>query len=134
MFSRRLPQDASANAWSRLLAERRAAGATLIDLTEANPTRVGLGGAGLEELASLASPEGARYEPDPRGAEVAREAVSGYYRERGLAVGASEIVLTASTSEAYAHLFRLLADPGEAILIPAPSYPLFEPLAALEGV
>jgi aspartate/methionine/tyrosine aminotransferase len=134
MLSRRLPHDATPNPWSRLLAERRAAGAALVDLTEANPTRVGLGGAGLEELAALASPEGARYEPDPRGAAVAREAVAGYYRERGLGADPSEIVLTSGTSEAYAHLFRLLADPGEAILVPAPSYPLFEPLAALEGV
>jgi aspartate/methionine/tyrosine aminotransferase len=117
-----------------LLAERRAAGVTLIDLTEANPTRVGLGGAGPEELAALASPEGARYEPDPRGTVAARDAVVGYYRERSLAVRAEDIVLTASTSEAYAHLFRLLADPFESILVPAPSYPLFEPLADLEGV
>ena len=134
MFSRRWPHDATPNAWSVLLAERRAAGAALIDLTEANPTRVGLGGAGPDELAALASPEGARYEPDPRGASRARDAVVGYYRERSLAVRAEDIVLTAGTSESYAHLFRLLADPGESFLVPAPSYPLLEPLAALEGV
>ncbi len=134
MVSRRLPHDASPNAWALLLAERRAAGAALIDLTEANPTRVGLGGAGPEELAALASLEGARYEPDPRGADGAREAVVGYYRERGLLAHTDELVLTASTSEAYAHLFRMLADPGDSFLVPAPSYPLFEPLAALEGV
>jgi aspartate/methionine/tyrosine aminotransferase len=134
MLSRRLPHDATPNAWSVLLAERRAAGVTLIDLTEANPTRVGLGGAGPEELAALASPEGARYEPDPRGTTPARDAVVGYYRERSLAVHSEDIVLTAGTSESYAHLFRLLADPGESFLAPAPSYPLLEPLAALEGV
>ena len=134
MLSRRLPHDASPNAWSRLLAARRAAGATLIDLSEANPTRVGLGGAGPEALAALAQPESARYEPESRGSHGARDAVAGYYRERGLAVHPDAIVLTASTSEAYAHLFRMLADPGETILVPAPSYPLFEPLAALEGV
>jgi hypothetical protein len=134
MLSSRLPRDAAPNPWSRLLAERRAAGATLIDLTEANPTRVGLPGAGAQELAALATPGAGRYEPDPRGALAAREAVAGYYAARGLAARADEILLTAGTSESYAHLFRMLADPGETFLVPAPSYPLFEPLAALEGV
>lgn len=134
MLAGRVPPDSAPNAWSRLLAERRAAGAALLDLTEANPTRVGLSGVGAAELAALATPEAARYEPDPRGSQAAREAVAGYYRERGLAADAGEIILTTGTSEAYAHLFRLLAEPGESFLVPAPSYPLFEPLAALEGV
>jgi alanine-synthesizing transaminase len=134
MLSRRWPRDATPNAWSVLLAEQRASGDALIDLTEANPTRVGLGGAGPDELAALASPEGTRYEPDPRGGLAARDAVAAYYRERSLNVRADDIVLTAGTSESYAHLFRLLADPGESFLVPAPSYPLLEPLAALEGV
>ncbi len=134
MLSSRLPRDASPNAWSRLLAERRAAGATLIDLTEANPTRVGLSGVGAAELSALAAPESERYEPDPRGSQAAREAVAGYYRERGLVAEPADILLTTGTSEAYAHLFRLLADPGQSFLVPAPSYPLFEPLASIEGV
>jgi aspartate/methionine/tyrosine aminotransferase len=134
MLSRRVPHDPTPNAWSRLLAERRAAGSPLIDLTEANPTRVGLGGAGAGELAALGDPGGARYEPDPRGLEVARDAVAAYYRDRGLTADRDAAVLTSGTSESYAHLFRLLADPGDRVLVPAPSYPLFEPLAALEGV
>jgi aspartate/methionine/tyrosine aminotransferase len=134
MLSGRVPPDPVPNAWSRLLDERRAAGVPLLDLTEANPTRVGLSGVGAAELAALAAPEAARYEPDPRGARAAREAVAGYYRERGLAADADGIILTAGTSEAYAHLFRLMAEPGESFLVPTPSYPLFEPLAALEGV
>jgi aspartate/methionine/tyrosine aminotransferase len=134
MPSSRLPRDDAPNAWSRLLAERRAAGARLIDLTDANPTRVGLSGVAAPDLEAFATPEAARYEPDPRGLPAAREAIAEYYAARGLAVSRDDIVLTASTSEAYAHLFRLLADPGETILVPAPSYPLFEPLAALEGV
>ncbi len=134
MLSRRVPHDLEPNAWARLLEERRAAGARLLDLSETNPTRVGLGGAGPDELAALARAEGARYEPDPRGSRAAREAVAGYYAERGAAVSPEHLVLTASTSESYAHLFRLLADPGGVFLVPAPSYPLFEPLAALEGV
>ena len=134
MLSRRLPRDLEPNAWSRLLDERRAAGERLLDLTETNPTHVGLGGAGPNELAALGRGEGGRYEPDPRGAPAAREAVAGYYATRGAAVSPDDVVLTASTSESYTHLFRLLADPGDAFLVPAPSYPLFEPLAAMEGV
>ena len=134
MLSRRVPHDLEPNAWARLLEERRAEGAALLDLTETNPTCVGLGGAGPAELAALARAEGTRYEPDPRGRPAAREAVAGYYLERGAAVPPGDIVLTASTSESYTHLFRLLADPGGGFLVPSPSYPLFEPLAALEGV
>ena len=86
MLSRRLPHDLEPNAWARLLEERRAAGARLLGLSETNPTRVGLGGAGSEELAALAQAGGARYEPDPRGSLAAREAVAGYYDERGASV------------------------------------------------
>ena len=95
---------------------------------------MGLGGAGADALAALATSDGARYDPDPRGLPSAREAVTGYYRERGLTARADDILLTTGTSESYAHLFRLLADPGDTFLVPAPSYPLFEPLAVLEGV
>ena len=134
MFSSRLPRDRSPNVWSRLLDERRAPGVALLDLTEANPTRVGLGGADRGALAALASPEGTRYEPDAHGDPRAREAVAAYYAARGADIGPAQLVLTAGTSEAYAHLFRLLAEPGQTVLVPAPSYPLFEPLARLEGV
>lgn len=134
MLSRRLPHDLEPNAWARFLEECRAGGTRLLDLTETNPTRAGLGGAGAEELAALAQAGSARYEPDARGSRAARESVAGYYADRGAAVPPEHIVLTASTSESYAHLFRLLADPGGVFLVPSPSYPLFEPLAALEGV
>ncbi len=134
MLSGRLPHDFEPTAWARLLDERRAAGAPLLDLSETNPTRVGLGGAGAEDLAALAQAAAARYEPDPRGSRIAREAVAGYHAARGQSVDPERVVLTASTSESYTHLFRLLADPGGTFLVPAPSYPLFEPLAALEGV
>ena len=134
MTSRRIPRDLAPNAWARLLDARRAGGEVLLDLSETNPTRVGLGGVGEEELAALARPEGACYEPSPQGRREARAAVAGYYAERGAPPDPGHIVLTASTSESYAHLFRLLADPGATFLVPAPSYPLFEPLASLEGV
>src|SRR5262245_49153659 len=137
MMSRRLPPLAETNAWTRALASRRAAGGAgddLIDLTESNPTRVGLGGAGPAELAALAGAAGACYEPDPRGLAVARAAVAAEASRRGATLDPGDVVLTASTSEAYAHLFRLLADPGDVVLAPSPSYPLVEPIAALEGV
>src|SRR5262245_3429505 len=134
MLSQRIPGERSPNAWSRQLSARRAAGEWLIDLSHANPTLVGLPGAGPEELALLADPASQRYDPDPRGEAAAREAVADYYRQRSLPVAADGIVLTSGTSESYTHLFRLLANPGETFLVPAPSYPLFEPLAALEGV
>ena len=134
MSSRRVPNAAAPNAWSRLLEERRAVGGALVDLTEQNPTRAGLIAAGEAELASLGDSRGSVYVPDPRGDPAAREAIAGYYAGRGLAVSPEDLVLTASTSEAYAHLFRLLCDPGDEVLVPAPSYPLLEPLAALEAV
>jgi alanine-synthesizing transaminase len=133
MLSRRLPAERTPNEWARLLA-LRPAGGERCDLTESNPTRVGLGGADAAALAALASPAGASYEPDPRGLLSARTAIARDYAARGLEVRPEHLVLTASTSEAYAHLFRMLADPGETVLVPTPSYPLFEPLAQLEGV
>ncbi len=132
MFSRRLPGRFDPNALALLLEEKRRAGARLIDLTESNPTRVGLAPPGEEIAAALADPANARHDPDPRGLLSAREAVAAYYAERGLAIAPDRVVLTTSTSEAYAHLFRLLGDPGDEFLVPRPSYPLFEPLAALE--
>jgi aspartate/methionine/tyrosine aminotransferase len=134
MFSGRLPARFDPNALALLLETKRRVGARLIDLTESNPTRVGLAPGGEEIAAAFADRVIARYEPDPRGLPSARDAVAAYYSERGLAVRPERIVLTASTSEAYAHLFRLLGDPGDEFLVPRPSYPLFEPLAALEAV
>lgn len=129
MVSGRIPATGEPNAWARALAARRAAGAVLFDLTETNPTRTGLAG-DAAAMATVAA--GARYEPDPRGLVEAREAVAAYHAAPGL--DADHVVLTTGTSESYAHVFRLLADPGETVLAPAPSYPLFEPIAALEGV
>ena len=117
------------NALARAIALRRSAGRPIADLTESNPTRVGFQ---FEEdliLAALASPEGLRYEPDARGLPAAREAVARY---AGVAPG--EVLLTASTSEAYALLFKLLCDAGDDVLVPEPSYPLFGWLTALESV
>jgi hypothetical protein len=131
---RRLPASLEPTPWARRLEELRGRGAALLDLAESDPTRTGLSALGESERAALADPRAARYQPDPRGLLPAREAVAAYYAERGARVSAEDILLTSGTSESYAHLFRLLADPGDAVLVPAPSYPLFEPIAALEGV
>jgi len=116
-----------------LLAEKRRARAKVLDLTESNPTRAGFVYPKREILDALADPAALRYDPAPRGLLSAREAVSRYYAERGIQVPASCIVLTASTSEAYAYLFKLLTNPGDEVLVPRPSYPLFEFLARLES-
>src|SRR6185503_3462901 len=134
VFSSRLQWDSQPNPLSILLAEKRRSGAAILDLTESNPTHAGLNYPGRELLEALADSRSLVYEPDPRGLLAAREAVSDYYAERGVDVPASRILLTASTSEAYSYLFKLLADPGDEILVPRPSYPLFDYLAAMESV
>ncbi len=133
MFSSRLPRDTTPNALSRALDRARAAGVDLIDLTESNPTRAGLSYP-PDMLAPLSRPEALRYEPAPFGLPAAREAVAADFARRGVPVPAERIVLTASTSEAYAILFKLLCNPGDRVLVPVPSYPLFEHLTRLEAV
>ena len=131
--SGRLPRDLTPNRLTAAVARRRASGAPLLDLTESNPTLVGLSYP-ADLLAPLGSPKGLQYTPEPFGMRSARQAVSADYARRGLAVPAARIVLTASTSEAYALLFKLLCDPGDRVLVPRPSYPLFDHLTALEAV
>jgi len=130
-FSKRTPADLSENPITRAL---RGRSSPPIDLTVSNPTATGLSPTEEELDAALSVAGKSAYRPDPKGSPLAREAVAGYYATRGADVDPERIVLTASTSEAYAHLFKLLADPGEAILVPDPSYPLFEHLIRLEGL
>jgi len=134
VFSSRLNWSPLPNRLSALLEEKRAAGADVLDLTESNPTRAGIAYPQAEILAALADADALRYHPSPRGLDSAREAVAGYYRDRGSQIDIEKILLTASTSEAYAYLFKLLANPGDEILAPRPSYPLYEFLANLESV
>jgi len=134
VFSSRLDWSLRPNRIATLVAEKRQAGCPVLDLTESNPTRSGLDYPQAEILAALADANALRYHPSPRGLDTAREAVAGYYRDRGTQVPSDNILLTASTSEAYASLFKLLANPGDEILAPRPSYPLFEFLAGLESV
>jgi len=132
MFSARTRWDLRPNRLSRVLEAKRREGTAILDLTETNPTRAFVFPPDL--LEDLAQDAGLVYEPSPRGLETAREAVAADYARRGVAVGADQIVLTASSSESYAFLFKLLCDPGDEVLIPRPSYPLFEYLAGLESV
>jgi alanine-synthesizing transaminase len=132
-FSRRVPDELAPNRLARAVAARRAAGAPLLDLTETNPTRVGLVHS-PDVLAALSDAAGLVYDPQPFGSPDARAAVAADYARRGLAVDPARILLTASTSEAYAYLLKLLADPGDEVLVPVPSYPLFDHLARLEAV
>lgn len=133
-FSQRLPWRAAQNRLSVAVAQARAAGAPLLDLTVSNPTRA------LPELyppallAPLAGERGLRYEPSAQGDPAARRSIAAYYAARGIAVAPEHLVLCASTSEAYTWLFQLLCDPGQGALFPQPSYPLLEFLAGLSAV
>jgi aspartate/methionine/tyrosine aminotransferase len=133
MFSNRLPGHADVNALSRAVARLKSAGTSIVDLTESNPTHVDLPYE-LDLLSAAASERALCYDPQPFGLRTAREAVSADYARRGVAVDPECIVLSASTSEAYSWLFKLLCNPGESVLIPQPSYPLFEHLTRLESV
>ncbi len=133
-FASRIDVDLTPNALAQALAARRAAGGRILDLTLSNPTQAGFAYPEAEILAALAAPAALRYEPEPRGLPAARAAVSAYYAARGESVDADDVLITASTSESYALLMKLLAEPGDEILVPAPSYPLFDVLAALESV
>jgi hypothetical protein len=130
MFSSRLPARLAPNAFSEAIDARKRAGVPLMDLTETNPTRVGLDYPSTL-VAALANPSGVRYRPDPRGLLEARQAIVDEWPGH---VDVDRFVLTASSSEAYAWLFKLLCDPGDDVLVPQPSYPLFELLTSLEGV
>ena len=122
------------NPLTRALREACESGKTIIDLTVSNPTRVGIGYNGSAILDALRNEKSLDYRPESKGLLSAREAVAAYHKDRGETVDPQNLVLTASTSEAYSFLFRLLANPEEEVLVPKPSYPLFEFLADLQDV
>jgi aspartate/methionine/tyrosine aminotransferase len=136
MFSERTNWKLAQNRFTQALEQSRARGAKVLDLTLSNPTQAGLHYDAQAILGALASPRALDYDPQPKGLREAREAVAGYYREehalRGL--DAEQIVLTTSTSEGYSFVFRLLCNAGDELLVPKPSYPLFEFLADLQDV
>lgn len=133
MFSTRVPGELGPNTVAAAVERMRLSGREFDDLTVSNPTD-----AAIEYppnlLAAISDPLILAYEPQPFGLLDAREAVAQEYTRRGVRTPASHVVLTASTSEAYSWLFKLLCDPGESVLVPTPSYPLFEHLTRLENV
>jgi len=133
LFAKRTDWELSENPLSLELNALRAKGVVLFDLTESNPTRAGIVYP-PQLLASFADPANLVYAPHPKGMLKAREAVACYYADKHLELSPENIVLTSSSSEAYAFLFRLLMDPNDRVLLPAPSYPLFSYLAGLSDV
>ena len=136
MFSERTNWRLRPNALSRALQEARSAGQKIFDLTVSNPTEAGVRPDAETVLAALANPHAMHYDPQPRGLLEARHAVCRYYRESHdvADLDPERLILTTSTSEAYTYVFRLLCNPGDEILVPKPSYPLFEFLADLADV
>lgn len=137
--NRRVSWADAPNEWSELAAARRRSGLPLLDLTISNPTLAGLGDTELPLHLAFASAPSFAYNPNPQGALAAREAVASWYADRlplapSVSLNPDEILLTASSSESYAFLFQALCEPGDEVLAPLPSYPLFEYLAGLNGV
>ncbi|HYP97261.1 MAG TPA: pyridoxal phosphate-dependent aminotransferase [Polyangiaceae bacterium] len=133
-FSRRTQHESELNALTLALRARRAAGLPVCDLTQSNPTLTDLPYERARLLAALSDPRSMVYEPASFGLAAARGAVQALQRAAGFELPVEQIVLTSSTSEAYGFLFKLLCDADDEVLIPQPSYPLFEHLAALEQV
>jgi alanine-synthesizing transaminase len=135
MFSQRTNWKLTPNKYTRALEEIRASGRPLIDLTVSNPTACGFDYNAAAILRSFQNKKSLAYEPEAKGLPAARDAVAQYYREdHEVTVDADCLVLTTSTSEAYSHVFRLLCDPHDEILVPKPSYPLFDFLGDLQDV
>jgi len=126
-FSGRLGQNTGPNSIAALTASIAARGGKLINLSDSNPTRHGLSPDGV--LSLLSDRASLEYRPEPRGLLSARNALS----ER-FGGDAASYFLSASTSEAYGWLFKLLCDPGDSVLVPKPGYPLFDSLAGLESI
>jgi len=134
MFSDRTHWDMSANCLSESLSRHRAAGKSALDLTVSNPTACGFHYDSHAILQALGNPSALRYQPDPLGIPLARQAVAGYYADRGIQISPEDILLTTGTSEAYSFIFRLLCNPGDEILIPHPGYPLLRFLADIHDI
>jgi alanine-synthesizing transaminase len=136
MFSHRTDWKLTRNQFTLAQEEQRAAGVNLLDLTVSNPTRAGLSYDAEAVLGALVNPRAMDYDPQPKGLLCAREAVTGYYKDQheGFDLNPDSLILTSSTSEGYSYVFRLLCNPGGEVLVPKPSYPLFEFLADLQDV
>ena len=130
-LSSRLPSSFAPNALSALLTELRTEGREILDLTVSNPTRCGFTYPEVAIRTALSLPAVLDYDPDSQGSRATREAIAAHH---GHGLRPEELLLTASTSEGYGLLFKLLGDPGDEVLVPSPSYPLFDWLARLEGL
>src|SRR5438874_10203470 len=140
MFAERTAWELKKNRYTEELERSRAAGARLLDLTASNPTTCGFHFRDEKILQALKNPDALIYHPEPRGLLSARQAVCGYYEEhagrvnKGGQISPEQVFLTTGTSEAYSFLFRLLCNPGDEVLAPRPSYPLFDFLADIQDV
>ncbi|MGC2696683.1 MAG: pyridoxal phosphate-dependent aminotransferase [Candidatus Angelobacter sp.] len=134
MFASRTNWNLKPNPLADALARHRATGRKLLDLTASNPTECGFKYDAPSITRALCTPASLQYHPDPRGLKIARQAVSNYYSARGNQVTPDDLLLTVSTSEAYSYVFRLLCNPGDELLVPTPSYPLFDFLADANDV
>jgi alanine-synthesizing transaminase len=134
MFSSRTDWNTTPNRLSSAAAQKRLSGVSITDLTESNPTRCGFSYEESKILHALTEPSILSYNPEPRGLLRARIAVMKYYARRGISLTPEQIILTSSTSEAYSFLFKLFCNIGDEILVPQPSYPLFEYLSQLNDV
>src|SRR5664279_1135798 len=134
MFSDRTGWNLATNRYTDALAQYRQAGGELLDLTASNPTNIGFSYREAEISQALSHSNIFSYEPVAKGIRSAREAIACYYAEKGSEVDPDDLVLTTSTSEAYSFVFRLLCNPGDSVLVPVPSYPLFDFLAELNDV
>lgn len=133
-FSSRTPRSFHPNRIAARAAALRQAGAPLIDLTLSNPAQAGIAYPQEAVLAALGDPRSLRYEPSARGSPDTRQAIALWHARHGAALDPENLLLASSTSEAYSWLFKLLCEPGGAVMTPRPSYPLFECLAELESI
>jgi len=134
MLASRTNWNLKPNRLAEALVQHKASGRRLLDLSASNPTECGFKYDAPAIMRSLCTPASLQYRPDPKGVKSAREAVSAYYAERGERIAVDDLILTASTSEAYSFVFRLLCNPGDELLIPTPGYPLFDFLADVNDV
>jgi alanine-synthesizing transaminase len=134
MFASRTNWNLKPNRLAEALERHKSSGRRLLDLSASNPTECGFAYDAPAIMRSLCAPASLQYHPDPKGLKSARQAVSDYYAEHGERVAIDDLILTASTSEAYSFIFRLLCNPGDELLIPTPGYPLFDFLADVNDV
>lgn len=133
-FSNRLSWETGSNKLSILYHSKLTNGVQVLNLAQSNPTRAGVWYDRENLLKASGKPEDLDYSPDPHGLPAVREAVRAYYQAKKADVPIDSIILTASTSEAYSFIFKLLCDPLDNVLVPLPGYPLFDYLAALDSV